>query len=377
MTATDLPLPAAAQDELRALLDAVAAEPWAHDFFALLRRIDALRPQAPRTGQARRPVHELLRLGQAAELDFASAALSSLEQRPGAAPRLAVRFFGLLGPQGPMPLHFTEYVRERQRQHGDHTLVHFLDLFHHRLLSLFYRAWAQAQPTVHLDRPADDRYSAWLAAAAGLPLGGQGTALPTAALAYQAGHIASRSRHPEALCKVLQQYFGVPAVLQAHAGQWLTIASDDRSRLGHARNRPERTAQPPALLGRSANAGARVWDRQYKFVLHLGPLNLRRYLAFLPGGNAFAALVAWVRLLAGPDLRWDLQLELADSDRPPLRLASRRATGDDPAAAPPRLGLTTWLGQGAALSRSGKQRRLLRLRPDNNYLLRRIGAPHA
>jgi predicted component of type VI protein secretion system len=69
------------------------------------------------------------------------AALARLDLA-GARPRLGVRFFGLTGPQGPMPLHFTEYVRERARNHGDPTLARFLDLFHHRLLSLFYRAWA-------------------------------------------------------------------------------------------------------------------------------------------------------------------------------------------------------------------------------------------
>jgi len=154
---------------LEQLLHGVQGEPWAHDFFALVRRIDSLRPQAPRTGQALRPAQEALRFAQPPELDFAPAPLSRLELRDDAAPRLSVRFFGLLGPHGPMPLHFTEYVRERVHQHGDGAAAHFLDLFHHRLLSLFYAAWAQAQPVVHADRPGDDRYRVWLGAAAGLP----------------------------------------------------------------------------------------------------------------------------------------------------------------------------------------------------------------
>ena len=103
------------------------------------------------------------------ELDFAPAAIAVLERTVAGPPRLGVRFLGLLGPQGPMPLHFTEYVRDRLQHHGDRALAHFLDLFHHRLLSLFYRAWAQAQPVVHRDRPQDNRYAAWLRAAAGLP----------------------------------------------------------------------------------------------------------------------------------------------------------------------------------------------------------------
>ncbi len=361
------PAPPAAdrQQALASLFDSVQAEPWAHDFFALLRRIDALRPEAPRTGQARRPGQEALRLGQAAELDFAPAALASFERRGDAAPRLAVRFFGLMGPMGPMPLHFTEYVRDRQRQHADPTLAHFLDLFHHRLLSLFYRSWAQSQPVVHLDRPADDRYTHWLGAAAGLPDNRAG-ALSRAALAYQAGLIASRSRHPEALCKVLKQYFDVPVALQPYVGQWLLLHDDDRSRLGHARNRPERSLLPSATLGRAANAGRKAWDRQYKFRLHLGPLSLAEYLAFLPGGSAWKPLLDWVRVLAGPELRWDLQLSLRPGERPVPRLGRHN-----------RLGLTSWLGRRSLPIPADPERALLRLRPATNFLLRRTGASHA
>jgi type VI secretion system protein ImpH len=357
----------AAAQALQTLLMSVQAEPWAHDFFALLRRLDALRPNQPRTGQTSRPSQDALRLGQAAELDFAPAALTSLDMRAGLPPRLAVRFFGLLGPQGPMPLHFTEYVRERSHQHGDHTWVHFLNLFHHRLLSLFYRAWAQAQPTVHQDRPAEqhgDRYGVWLGSAAGLPSGGGSGRdnLTAAGLAFHAGQLAGRTRHPEALCKVLQQHFSVPVALLPHVGQWLPISPLDHSRLGHAANRSERMATPGARLGRNANAGHKVWDRQYKFRLQLGPMSLAQYQCYLPGGSAFVPLLRWMRLLASPELRWDLQLRLHAHQRPAAQLGRRV-----------RLGLTSWLGHGEHLTPTHRGRDL-HLRPTTNFLVLRLGA---
>jgi type VI secretion system protein ImpH len=345
------------QRALQALLQAVHERPWAHDFFALLRRIDALRPEAPCTGQAVRPQQEALRLAQPPELDFAPAPMAGLTLRDDAPPRLQVRFFGLLGPQGPLPLHLTEYVRDRQHQHGDSSPAHFLDIFHHRLLSLFYRAWAQAQPVVQSDRPEDDRFRAWLGAAAGLPP--DPGPLPPAALAYHAGLLAGRSRHPEALCKVLRHQFGVPVALQPHVGHWLHIEPEDRSRLGHARNRPESARLAAAPLGRAANAGSRAWDRQYRFRLQLGPMTLAQYRSFLPGGSAWAPLNAWVRLLAGPALRWELELSLVDQERPPARLGGR-----------PRLGVSAWLGH------PGDTRpRPLRIRPGTSFLQRRTGEP--
>jgi type VI secretion system protein ImpH len=146
-----------------------------------------------------------------------------------------VRFFGLLGPQGPMPLHFTEYVRERLRFRGDATLARFLDVFHHRLLALFYRAWADAQPTVHHDRPGSDRFGAWLGASFGAEDAGPAPrALPEKARLFQAGLLGSRSRHAEGLVKLLRQYFHVPVRVEQHVPQWLvletTIAAASASR---------------------------------------------------------------------------------------------------------------------------------------------------
>jgi type VI secretion system protein ImpH len=354
------PTDAAARDarteQLQALLSHVQREPWAHDFFALMRRIDALRPDAPRTGRTRRPSQEALRLAQQPELDFAPAPLAALQPRSELAPRLTVRFTGLLGPQGPMPLHLTEHVRGRAHQHGDATAAHFLDLFHHRALALFFRAWAQAQPTVHLDRPHDDRYLSWLGAVAGLPPAVQ--SLPPHALAFRAGQLAARSRHPEALCKVLRDYFGVPVAVEQHVGQWLRVESADRSRLGFAGNRAERSGAAAAQLGRNANAGSRAWDRQYRFRLHLGPLTRAQYHAFLPGGSAWRALADWVRLLAGPDLVWELQLVLEPRARPLARLD--RSV---------QLGVTTWLMRPRDVAAPVQQH--LRIRPRTSFLLLR------
>ena len=123
----------------------------------------------PRWGAALRPVDEPVRLGQDPDLSFAPAPLASFELgQDGAPPRLQVRLFGLLGPNGPLPIHLTEYARERLRHAGDPTLSRFLDLFHHRFLALFYRAWAQAQPHVNRDRPKDDRFTDYVGAFIGM-----------------------------------------------------------------------------------------------------------------------------------------------------------------------------------------------------------------
>ena len=145
--------PSSANSNCRRYFESLQAAPHEHDFFALLRRIESLRPEAPRFGRALRPALEPLRLGQKAELAFAVSALAGFEHGSIGAPRLLVRFFGLFGPQGPMPLHLTEYVRERRRQHADPTPEHFFDIFHHRLLVLVLPCLG-AKPASGAARPA-------------------------------------------------------------------------------------------------------------------------------------------------------------------------------------------------------------------------------
>lgn len=347
---------------LQALLAAVREQPSDFDFYALLRRIDTLCSTQPRWGEALRPRQEALRLGQAPELDFAPAPLAALQEQTDAPPRLLVRFFGLLGPMGPMPLHFTEFVRERLRHDNDATLAHFLDLFHHRMLSLFYRAWAQTQPVVQQDRPETDRFRIWLGALAGAMPGSEGTAgAPEQLLSFHAGWLAGRSAHPEMLCKILGQHLGVPVRVEEHIGHWLAIEVVDRSRLGHARNRPERSALPMAQLGVSANAGSWVWDRQFRFRLHIGPVGRDTFDSLLPGGSAWEPLRRIVQRVAGRDKTWDLSLRLREQDQPEARLGKGS-----------RLGITTRLGHSGSPSALGASRapRALNLRPLTSFLTR-------
>ncbi len=337
---------------LQALFADVEKRPWSHDFFALLRRIEGLSPHLPRLGRAARPSLEPIRLGEEAELDFAPAALAKLEPTGAGVPRLGVRFFGLLGPQGPLPLHLTEYARERQYQRNDPTLARFLDIFHHRLLTLFYRAWAQSQPAVQHDRPLADRYAAWLGAATGLPAGWQPKdSLPQTARLFNAGLMGSRSRHPEGLAKILSQHFQVAVRIEAHVPQWLPLETDERTRLGFARNRRERIGVPPAALGRSTTIGSKTWDRQYRFRVVIGPLTRAQYERFLPDGSAWRPLNDWIRQYVGHSLRWEIQPVLERQAVPQATLGHQL-----------RLGYTSWAGRiGRAMP--DQDRGDLRLRP--------------
>jgi type VI secretion system protein ImpH len=310
-----------------AWFQSLAEEPYRHDFYQTLRRLECVYADRPRWGKALRPADEPIRLGQDPDLSFAPAPLASFEAgRDGRAPRLQVRLFGLLGPNGPMPLHITEYVRERLRNAGDPTLSRFFDIFHHRFLALFYRAWAQAQPHVNRDRPDDDRFAAYIGAFLGVAPAAfrDRDDVPDLARFFHAGSLIRQVRNADGLAALLEHFFGVPAGIQQFVGHWMALGPRERTYLG----------RDGAVLGSAAVIGSSVWDRQSKFRIRLGPLTLAQYEAFLPGGAPLEQLVDWVRTYLCFELAWDVRLLLRENEVPPLALG--RAG---------RLGWTTWLGQ--------------------------------
>ena len=317
---------------LARFFDALARAPHQFDFFQALCRIEVLcgdRPDRPRLGAALRPADEPIRLGQEPDLTFAISELSRL--RPGvggAPPHLAVNFFGLFGPNGPLPLHLTEYARDRQRNAGDPTMVRFLDLFHHRMLLLFYRAWASGQPTVSHDRPSTDRFELYVGALAGYGLTALRSrdAFPASAKLFYAGRLAAQSRNAEGLAAMIGDFFVVAARIEEFVGDWIELPLDHRWRLGASRGR----------LGISTTIGAQAWTSQQKFRVVLGPLDRAQFQRMLPGGASLPKLSGLIRNYIGDELRWDLRLILEERVEEPFHLGRSR------------LGWTSWLGRAEA-----------------------------
>jgi type VI secretion system protein ImpH len=302
----------APHDRLERLLAEVQKDPPRYDFFALLRAVECACTDQLRLGQATRPADEPIRLGQEAALGFAPSTLAYLTPaKEGRPARIGVHFLGMLGPNGPLPIHVTEYARDRQRNAGDPTLVRFLDMFHHRVLTLFYRAWGNAQPTVQRDRPATDRFVAYIGSLLGI------------------GSPALRDRDafPDnaKLFFAVAYYFGLPTELEEFVGEWTPLEDDARWRI-------TRTAFAGAL-GVNTILGAHAWQRQTKFRIVLGPLKEHEFQSMLPGGSRLKRLSALVRNYVGDSLSWDVRLFLDKRVSQPFRLD--RIT---------RLGWTSWLG---------------------------------
>ena len=306
------------------LFDRLVEAPEEHHVFQALRVLEAHYSDAPRLGESRRPRQDPLRLGQEAELAFPPTSIADFTPATKDGPaRLTNRFFGLFGPQGPLPLHLTEYARDRKRNHRDPTMVGFADMLTHRMMSLLYRAWAEGAPAVSFDRDEDplaDRVAA-LAGYHGKGLQNRDD-MPDLAKLHFTGILGQGTKTPAGLVAILSDFFQVPVQLEEFVGSWLQLEPDDRWQMGRGQGG----------LGQSTSLGEKVWSRSAKFRLRIGPLNLQDYERLLPGGAALDRLRAIVRSYVGDFLDWDVNLVLAGDAVPRASLGGTT-----------RLGHTSWI----------------------------------
>ncbi len=318
------PAPVTPPVELAALL----RDPAGYDFFVALRWLQA-RLAMPAIGTAITPGEERVRFAQDPSLGFAPTAISGADwNEEKARVELKLCFTGLLGPNGPMPIHLTEYVLDRRNHSDDRTLESFLNIFHHRIYSLLFRAWALNQPTVDFEEVAGQRHGHYLRCLVGLGTGGteQRDSVPDAAQLFYSGWLGGLSRSPGGLGAILSDFLHVPVEVRSFQGLWLELPHDSRCRLGESRT--------TGVLGTTCVAGERIWVSHLKFRIRLGPLRWSEYESLLPRENAFQQVVEWVRSYLGEELFCEAQLVLRRNDVPECRLGGGA-----------RLGWTTWLGR--------------------------------
>ena len=321
------------------LINALEADATRFDFFAAVRMLEAINHNKPSLGTSIKLGDDVVRFSQEPELLFPPSALAHYRTDAGLPPRLAVNFFGLFGPQGALPLHLTEYARERLRLQHDPTLARFADIFHHRMISLFYRAWANARPEVSYDHPESDRFAFHVGALQGI--GGKSfrhrDELADHAKLYFTGHFAKHSKNPAGLQAIISEILGTTVRIVEFVGEWMDIQQQDQSRLGHS--------AMVATLGQSVLLGNAVWGCQHKFRIVLGPLRLKQYVSLLPGADLLAQLVAIIRNYLGDELVWDVNLLLQKQEVPTeIALGYPETASNTSMNGQAQLGWSMWLG---------------------------------
>jgi type VI secretion system protein ImpH len=320
------PNPAVVPDPVEAHL---RREPYCFEFFQAVQLLERLSPDTAPVGHFVPPPTEAVRFAVHPSLVFPASEIQSLTYREDQPPLMSVNFMGITGPLGVLPIHYTEFIQRRQ-QEGDTSARDFLDLFHHRIISLFYRAWQKYHFQTTHGRGDHDRLRLYLQNLVGLGhdelLNRQ--VVPDDALLFHAGLLTQQPRSAAGCESFLEDYFGVPVRIEQFVGAWYRLEPEAQTAFR------DDTAISD-LLGGGAVVGDEVWDPQAGLRVVLGPLTLAQYREFLPVGSAYQPLRTLVRFYAGDEFDFELQLILKREEVPSCDL------GAQPDQAP-LLGWVSW-----------------------------------
>ena len=302
----------------------------AFEFFQAVRLLHKLRPDRAGVGRDADPDREAVRFRSDTSFAFPEGDLTAIAAGADGKPdEMVVKLLGIASPGsfGSLPTPYVEELRRQERVHKNPAMREFFDLFNHRIVSLFYRAWERAQLPVLHDLRQESAFESALRAAIGLFAPGLTAQLPldSSSLLSRAGLLAMAPAPAIAIESVVTSLFAVPTRLEQFLPSWYAIDPPDRSRLGSAH----------ARLGVDLHLGEQVLLVQSRFRVALGPMDRARFHALLPDTEGFAALSSVVRLASGVEFDFEVQLLLAAAEVPETRLA-----GGDGAS---QLGWTSWL----------------------------------
>lgn len=245
---------------------------------------------------------------------------------------LTPAFIGLLGVTGALPLAYSEQFAHREQAGRDSAARAFLDIFQHRAVSLFHEAWLKHRLPLQFEADRRERYLPLALSLAGLGepalrrrLRGDEGGVADDALAFYSGLLQRRVVSARHLERVLADYFGVPVRLTQFIGRWFELDAESQVALGDASSQ---------RLGRDTVLGPRVWQRDLRARVGIGPMNRNQHRRFLPGGPAALALHELLTLVSGVSIEYEVHLSLFAADVSPSRLAGAEQAQNDG----PRLG---------------------------------------
>lgn len=315
------------RDQDDPIKDVVCTRSVEFDFYRLLSLLES-REGHP-LGTASSPKRERFRLAQEISLNFPPSAVASANYN-AADDQLAVviRCLGILGSNGALPTVLSEHIERRVRSKRDKTLYSFINLFQHRLFTLFYRAWALNQRCVDHGWGENGRHRNYHAALVGTGrhMKEYSSRIEPRGLIYHTGTFGGFTANRDALIAFLEDYFEVPFHLREFVGNWLVIPEAERACLGRVRS--------TTTLGLNVVLGERIWNAHLRYRLHIGPVNHQDFLRFLPNHPSFYKLKDALRKYTGDHYDCVLSMTLRADSVPSVSLGQESF-----------LGWNTWLGK--------------------------------
>ena len=299
-------------------------------FFKAVSLLEHLLRNKKPIGSTLIPGEEVARFSVKPGLTFAPSDISKLEHTDSQRPvSMEVAFMGLIGPSGILPHTFNELAIERV-YNKDGSLVAFLNMFHHRLISLFYLGWKKHKLAITYRPDARDKISSCFLNLTGLGTPGllKNMDMPDDSFAYfYSGFLSRTVPSVSSIESTVEYYTGEAVHIDQFIERLVPLGHEEQTRIGVANGQ----------LGTNAICGSFIWECQTKFRVNIGPMGCRKFLCFLTGGEMLKKINSLIRYLSGIEYEFELRLSLKKEEVPVCILGQATPV-------PPLLGLTTWIG---------------------------------
>ena len=311
------------------LSEQLYADSFRFDFFQAVKLLEQISSKKNQVGSGSEPDKEPVRFKPRVAHDFPASQIDTLfpaeQKKP---PVMVTNFMGLAGCHGPLPIAYTELILERV-SNKDSSLKDFLDIFNHRLISIFYRIRKTCRIAFEQSDPAGSNFSRYLLALLGIGTKGLQNRMQVKdrAFLYYTGLCSQKPFSMSSLEAVLSHYFQIKVKGRQVVGRWLELEPDQHTKIGLWQGANQ-------TLGGEAVLGTRFWDPQASFILGLTSLTFKEFSSFLPLGEAYAPICQLTRLACGDEFDYDLKLLLQAEEVPQTRLGKKHGA---------RLGWSTWL----------------------------------
>ena len=203
----------------------------------------------------------------------------------------------------------------------DTALRDFLDIFNHRMISLFYQAWEKYRFAIAYERDERDRVSQRLLDLIGLgsrPARPPAGVRPTRSCSTAACSACSRARPPRS-----SRFSRTTSrCRRKSSSSW--ARGTRRSRFAV---QPRRGRGYSEQLGVGAVVGDEIWDQQSRVRIRLGPLSWRSTVTFCRAATRTSSLRALTRFFAGGEYDFEVQLILRREEVPLCELFRGRRKG--------------------------------------------------
>lgn len=256
--------------------------------------------------------------GEPIDADAGGATAARRGSRAVAQIEMTPAFVGLLGAGGALPIFYTELLTQREANDKDTAARAFLDVFQHRTVVLFYEAWRKHRLPMQFETDRRNRFLPLMLSMSGVGsaalrdrLNARAGGISDDTLAHFGGLLQQRTVSASVLQRMVSHYFKVAVRVEQFVGRWFTMPVGNQTCLGLSNGQ----------LGGNALAGERVWQRDLRMRLTLGPLSRETLRRFLPGGPGALALRELLTMLTGVSLEYEIRLALRAPDVQGIRLA--------------------------------------------------------